>query len=264
MAKSDQSTDSARYIAARHQSIYWGDPLGDIRVTVAGRTDTGVHALGQVAHFETNIDRAEWSWVRGLNAFLPESISIQWAKLVDHDFDARFSAYERSYAYFVMNSPVKIPLLHKKAGFNLLPPGKRLDVKAMQEASQLLIGEHDFSCFRSSECQSKSPVKTIYQLDIVDDYPRTYIFVRANAFLHHMVRNLVGSLLMIGNGKQDIAWLKQVLELRNRALAAPTFAADGLYLAKVGYPKEYGIPESNFGSCAIPERFLESAFTRSF
>jgi tRNA pseudouridine38-40 synthase len=234
-----------------------------IRITAAGRTDTGVHALGQVAHFDTIIDRPDWSWVRGLNSFLPESISIQWAKEVPFEFDARFSAYERSYAYFLINSPVKTALLQNKAGFNMLPPGRQLLVEEMRLAAQYLMGEHDFTSFRSSECQSKSPLKTIHQLDIVEESAKLFFFVRANAFLHHMVRNLVGALLLVGLGKQPKEWIKEVLEKKDRSFAAPTFSADGLYLAQVGYPEHFQIPLPRFSDSAIPEYFLNTAFRQN-
>jgi tRNA pseudouridine38-40 synthase len=155
------------------------NPKTTIRTTAAGRTDAGVHAIGQVAHFDTSIDRPDWSWVRGLNSFLPAEISIQWAKHVPFEFDARFSAFERSYVYFVVSSPVKTPLLNKKAGYLMLAPDRSLLIEEMQSAASLLIGEHDFSSFRSSECQSKTPVKVIHQLDIIQEGCRLYFFIRA-------------------------------------------------------------------------------------
>jgi len=231
-----------------------------LRLTAAGRTDTGVHALGQVAHFDTDIDRPEWSWVRGLNSFLPFTISIQWAKEVSFDFDARRSAYERSYVYFLMNSPIRTPLLLGKAGYNMQPLAKPFMIDEMRLAAQLLLGEHDFTCFRSSECQSKSPIKTIYQLDIVQDGARVFFLLRANAFLHHMVRNIIGTLLQVGIGKKSVEWVQEVLQQRDRSLAAPTFSADGLYLAKVSYPEHFQIPLPNFGQSAIPEKILNQSF----
>ena len=230
------------------------------RITAAGRTDTGVHALGQVAHFDTEIDRPDWSWVRGLNRFLPLSISIQWAKEVSFDFDARRSAYERSYAYFLMNAPIRTPLLSTKAGYNMLPLAKPFMIDEMRLAALYLLGEHDFTCFSYSECQSKSPIKIIYQLDIVEEGPKVFFFIRANAFLHHMIRNIVGTLLQVGIGKQPVEWVKDVLQYRDRSLAAPTFSADGLYLAKVAYPQHFDIPAPHFGQCVIPEKLLTQAF----
>jgi len=231
-----------------------------VRLTAAGRTDRGVHAIGQVAHFDTHINRPDWSWVRGLNSFLPSSISIQWAKEVPLEFDARFSAYERSYTYFLITSPVKIPLLHQKVGFQMMPSNKSFKVDEMRKAASYLLGEHDFSCFRSSECQSKTPVKTLYQMDLVEDGTRLYFFLRANAFLHHMVRNIVGSLIHVGLGKQSADWFVELIAKKDRSLAAPTFAADGLYLTQVGYPEHFGIPLPSFENNIIPNTFLKKAF----
>jgi len=232
------------------------------RVTAAGRTDTGVHALGQVVHFDTSVNRPDWSWVRGLNNFLPASISVQWAQEVSPEFDARFSAYERSYAYLLILSPVKTPLLHLKAGFQMLPPGKSLLIQEMRQAAQYLLGQHDFSCFRSSECQSMTPIKTLYQLEIIQDGAKVFFFLRANAFLHHMVRNIVGSLLQVGLGKQSAHWMMDLLERKDRTLSAPTFSANGLYLVQVGYPEHFQIPLPRFSDCAISEDFLNLAFRK--
>jgi tRNA pseudouridine38-40 synthase len=213
-----------------------------IRVTAAGRTDTGVHALGQVVHFDCGVARDPWSWVRGLNSFLPSDIVVNWAQAVDDSFDARFSAYERSYVYALHVGPCRAPTVASRAGYLMLATDKWLDIGAMQTASQCLLGEHDYSSFRSSECQSKTPIKTVYGIQILDQKPWVYIVVRANAFLHHMVRNLVGSLLAIGQGKQSAGWLTEVLEAKSRQSAAPTFSPDGLYLARVGYPADHHIP----------------------
>lgn len=232
----------------------------DFRVTVAGRTDAGVHALGQVVHFDTQVDRPIWSWIRGLNNYLPASISIEWAKVVDPKFHARFDAFERAYAYLLITSAVKTPLLNKKAGYLMMPHGKLLDIPAMRQAANLLLGENDFSCFRSSECQSKTPIKTMYQIDIVEEDSRVYFFLKANAFLHHMVRNIVGSLILVGKGIKPPEWISYILAQKDRSLAAPTFSADGLYLVKVGYPSFYGIPSPNFGFSVIPPHLLEQAF----
>ena len=213
-----------------------------IRVTAAGRTDTGVHALGQVVHFDCGVERDSWSWVRGLNSFLPSDIVVNWAQAVNDSFDARFSAFERSYVYALHVGPCRAPTVASRAGYLMLAADQWLDIAAMQMASPFLLGEHDFSSFRSSECQSKTPIKTVYDIQILDQKPWIYIVVRANAFLHHMVRNLVGSLLAIGQGKQPAGWLNKVLEAKSRQSAAPTFAPDGLYLARVGYPLEHQIP----------------------
>lgn len=246
----------------RALKTFIGSELQDtiIRVNVAGRTDTGVHALGQVVHFDIAIERPEWSWVRGLNTYLPKDISVHWAREVPGDFDARFSAQERAYAYRVIGAPFPLPLLEGKVGYFMLPPDKSLDIEAMKRGAQYLIGEHDFSSFRSSECQSKTPIKILYQLDVVQDSSGVYFLIRGNAFLHHMVRNIVGTLLMVGLGKKTPDWVKEILEHRNRQLAAPTFSADGLYLVRVGYPKKFGIPEPRFDVSPLNERILQDAF----
>ena len=213
-----------------------------IRVTAAGRTDTGVHALGQVVHFECGVERDDWSWVRGLNSFLPSDIVVNWAQAVDGSFDARFSAFERSYVYALHVGPCRAPTVAARAGYLMLAADKWLDTAAMQAASHCLLGEQDFSSFRSSECQSKTPIKTVYDIQILDQKPWVYIVIRANAFLHHMVRNIVGSLLAVGQEKRPACWMAEVLEAKSRQLAAPTFSPDGLYLARVGYPSEHPIP----------------------
>lgn len=215
---------------------------------VAGRTDAGVHALGQVVHFDTALSRAPFSWVRGVNTFLPPSVAVQWAMPVADDFHARFSAFERTYFYALYVDPVRAPLLHGRCGWLHAP----LDLDAMRQAAQCLIGEHDFSSFRSSECQAKTPVKHLYALDIAR-HGAFYLFrFRANAFLHHMVRNLMGCLVAIGRGRQPPSWLAAVLAGRDRRLAAPTFMPDGLYLAQVGYPDHFAIPAPQWGAWPFP------------
>lgn len=213
-----------------------------IATITAGRTDRGVHALGQVVHFDTQVERDPFSWVRGINSFLPKEIVINWAKPVPDEFSARFSAFERTYIYALHAGPCRAPLANSRAGYFLLPPQKWFDIDAMQSSAQYLIGEHDFTSFRSSECQNKTPVKTIYAIDIISQEPWLYFRIRGNAFLHHMVRNLVGSFLQIGVGKQAPEWMGQLLAARDRRLAAPTFMADGLYLAKIAYPEQFEIP----------------------
>lgn len=246
----------------RALKVFIGNELQDtiIRVNVAGRTDTGVHALGQVVHFDTSIDRPYWSWVRGLNTYLPKDISVHWAKEVPANFDARFSAQERAYAYHVIGAPFPLPLLEGKVGYLMVPPDKSLDIEAMKKGAQYLIGEHDFSSFRSSECQSKTPIKILYQLEVVQDFSGVYFLIRGNAFLHHMVRNIVGTLLMVGLGKKPPEWVKEILEHRNRQLAAPTFSPDGLYLVRVGYPSRFEIPQPRYDVSPINARILQDAF----
>ncbi len=229
-----------------------GAPHTCLKTTTAGRTDAGVHALGQVVHFDAEVERTEWSWVRGINTYLPKQLAVQWAQVVPADFDARFSATQRHYVYALFAGPCPAPLLHRQAGYLMLPPGQRLDVQAMQAASQYLLGEHDFSSFRSAECQSHTPIKTIHDLSIHAEGPWVYFQVRGNAFLHHMVRNLVGTLLMVGQGKQSPDWVKTVLEAKSRQAAAPTFMPDGLYLAGVSYPEHYQIPKANLAASVLP------------
>lgn len=216
-----------------------------LTTTVAGRTDAGVHALGQVIHLDTMLSREPFSWVRGVNAFLPPTIALQWAKPVDEAFHARFAAFERTYYYALYTGPHRAPLVHGRAGYLMLPPGKRLDVDAMREAAACLIGEHDFSAFRAAECQAKSPVKTMYEIRIHADRDWVFLRFRASAFLHHMVRNLMGCLVAVGRGRYPASWLPEVLASRQRSMAAPTFMPDGLYLAGVRYPEPYGIPAAD-------------------
>jgi tRNA pseudouridine38-40 synthase len=201
-------------------------------VVCAGRTDRGVHALGQVLHFDTEATRPEGAWVRGVNALLPESIAVRWAEPVDDDFHARFSARARSYRYVLLNRSERPALAARHAGWYHAP----LDVAAMRSAAQALLGQQDFSAFRSSECQARTPVRMLHSIEIARDGERIDFVLRANAFLHHMVRNIVGSLLYVGKGKHPPGWLREVLDSRNRARAAPTFAAEGLYLESVEYP----------------------------
>lgn len=204
----------------------------------AGRTDTGVHAIEQVVHIDTLSQRSAESWVRGLNALLPSSVAVQWAMPVSEDFHARFSAVSRTYVYIVRQARVRSPLVHARVGWVFRP----LALEPMRQAAASLVGEHDFSAFRSSQCQAASPVRTLHSLDIVrqDD---CFMFVfKANAFLHHMVRNLMGALLYVGQGRQEAAWVDTLLAQRDRKLSAPTFSAAGLYLAGVEYPDEFGLP----------------------
>jgi tRNA pseudouridine38-40 synthase len=219
-----------------------GAQAQSVSTITAGRTDSGVHALGQVVHFDTQVERDPFSWVRGINSLLPKEIAINWAKPVSDEFSARFSAFERTYIYALHAGPCRAPLVSSRAGYLLLPPQKWFDINAMQLAAQYLIGEHDFTSFRSSECQSKTPIKTIYSIDIISQEPWLYFRIRGNAFLHHMVRNLVGSFLQIGVGKQSSAWMGQLLTAKDRRLSAPTFMPDGLYLAKIAYPEQFEIP----------------------
>jgi tRNA pseudouridine38-40 synthase len=198
----------------------------------AGRTDTGVHALEQVVHLDTDVQRPPMSWVRGVNSFLPDSIAVQWACEVPDQFHARFSATARAYSYVILNAPARQPLWAGRAGWCF----RMLDVELMQRAAEALIGQHDFSSFRSSQCQAASPVRTMFDIRIERKQDLVLIHLQANAFLHHMVRNIVGELVLLGQGKTDLRHFDQVLKARDRTQAAPTFAAGGLYLTHVTYP----------------------------
>jgi len=223
-----------------------------VHTICAGRTDTAVHALGQVVHFDCEIARSEESWVRGVNAHLPESISVQWAQVVGDDFHARFSATARAYTYVLLNSRVRQPLWAGRAGWVFQP----LDVLAMTQAAQALVGEHDFSSFRSSQCQAKSPIRTISELNLVQRGNLIIVSLRGNAFLHHMVRNIMGALVQIGQGRESIEYMASLLELKDRTQGAPTFAPDGLYLTEVTYPRGIIAQRQGFGF-GLPELGLK-------
>jgi tRNA pseudouridine38-40 synthase len=210
-----------------------------ITVIAAGRTDTGVHAREQVIHFDTNANRPLSAWVRGTNALLPSGVAVLWAHAVVDDFHARFSAQARSYRYMLFCRPVRSALQHGRVGWF----HQQLDIDKMREAAIYLVGEHDFSAFRASECQAKSPVKSLARLDINLQKDLIILDLTANAFLHHMVRNIVGCLVYVGNGKHTPAWMQEVLESRQRSQAAPTFAPDGLYLRHISYDKKWGLPQ---------------------
>ena len=213
-----------------------------IRVMCAGRTDAGVHALMQVAHFDTPLQRETASWVRGTNAFLPSDIAVQWAQSVPDDFHSRASAVARRYAYVVLESPVRPSIEARRVGWVYRP----LDGNAMRQAALHLMGEHDFSSFRAAQCQAKSPVKTMTRIDISQRAGAGSRYWRfefeANAFLHHMIRNIMGCLLAVGQGAQPPAWLAEVVAARRRAAAAPTFSPDGLYFIGPVYDDRYDLP----------------------
>jgi len=209
-----------------------------VRLAAAGRTDAGVHALAQVAHFETTAVRPDSAWVRGVNALLPDAIAVQWAVPVAGEFHARYSAAARTYRYVLYNHPVRPALHHGRVGWFHLP----LDAAAMRAAAAHLSGEHDFSAFRSSECQAKSPVRALRSWAIEQRGAHLSFEFTANGFLHHMVRNIVGCLVYVGKGKHSPGWMAEILAGRDRRLAAPTFSPDGLYLAAVEYAAEWRLP----------------------
>ncbi len=209
-----------------------------VRTVCAGRTDTGVHALNQVVHLDTELERELFSWVRGSNRYLPSDVAVQWCQAVDANFHARNSARGRRYRFVVLESPVRPALEHGLVGWSFKP----LDGPAMQDGAAQLLGEHDFSSFRSSECQSPTPVKTLRALRIQQRGAYWHFDFDANAFLHHMVRNLMGCLLAVGMGRQPSSWISSVLAARNRAAAAPTFPPDGLYFLGPYYDAALNIP----------------------
>ena len=208
-----------------------------VGVTCAGRTDRGVHALGQVVHFDTEVARPPGAWVRGSNALLPDAVAVRWSAEVDPAFHARYSAVSRTYRYRLVNRPVRPAIAARHAGWFHQP----LDVPRMREAAALLVGTHDFSAFRSAECQAKSPLRTVHALEIEARGENIEFMIRANAFLHHMVRNIVGTLVYVGKG-EAAQWVGEVLESRDRSRAAPTFAPEGLYLEQVEYDAKWGLP----------------------
>ncbi|MER1968106.1 tRNA pseudouridine(38-40) synthase TruA [Castellaniella sp. GW247-6E4] len=213
--------------------------LGQPTTTIcAGRTDSGVHALQQVVHLDTGADRREVSWVRGLNAHLPGQIAVQWARPVGADFHARFDARARTYFYILRSAPVRSPMLRGRVGW----VHDALDENRMRAAATHLLGEHDFSAFRSSECQAASPVRTLSRLEIERAGEFLVLRFEANAFLHHMVRNLMGVLVAVGRGRRSSEWAAELLARRDRRLAAATFMPDGLYLAHVAYPTHPELP----------------------
>ena len=203
------------------------------RVVCAGRTDAGVHARGQVIHFDSEVQRNTHSWLTGVNSFLPSSVAIKWVKEVDITFHARFSAISRLYSYSILNQKIRSPLLRQTATW--IPVN--LDCSKISEASKLLIGSHDFSAFRSSECQAKSAVRNILKLQVLVQPPVIRIEIEANAFLQHMVRNIVGCFYEIGRGKKPVSWLSEVIASRERRQCARTFPPEGLCLESVNYGK---------------------------
>ena len=214
--------------------------LQSIRVSCAGRTDAGVHGLMQVVHFDTPLERETASWVRGTNAFLPTDVAVQWARVVPDEFHSRGSAIARRYAYVVLESPVRPSVEAGRVGWIYRP----LDGEKMQEAAAYLLGEHDFSSFRAAQCQAKSPVKNIQRIDILQKPSSPYwrFEFEANAFLHHMIRNIMGCLVAVGQGFERPVWMAEVLAAKRRDAAAPTFSPDGLYFLGPVYEEKYGLP----------------------
>jgi tRNA pseudouridine38-40 synthase len=210
-----------------------------LRTLCAGRTDAGVHALMQVVHFDTGLQRELSSWVRGTNAFLPRDIAVQWAHEVPDEFHCRGSAISRRYAYVLLESPVRPSVEAGRVGWVYRP----MDADAIRAAITHLIGEHDFSSFRAAQCQAKTPVKTITRIAVSQRAGYWRFEFEANAFLHHMIRNIMGCLVAVGQGQHAPDWIAQVLAARRRDVAAPTFSPDGLYFLGPRYEPRYGLPE---------------------
>ncbi len=209
-----------------------------VSVQCAGRTDAGVHGLGQVIHFDSEALRTPRNWILGTNVNLPQDINVTWAQPVADEFHARFSATGRSYRYIILNRMTRSAIWANRAVWIHRP----LDESRMQEAARSLVGTHDFSSYRAQGCQAKSPVRTVSRLDVRREGERIMIDISANAFLHHMVRNIAGVLIAIGEGDRPVEWSREVLEYRNRTLGGVTAPPQGLYLMQVEYPAEFNLP----------------------
>lgn len=204
----------------------------------AGRTDTGVHAVGQVVHFETPNERPIKAWVQGVNTKLPGDVRVRWAKAVDEAFHARFSAFARQYRYVIFNRDVHSAVLHNRVTWE---PYK-LDADKMHQAAQLLIGERDFSSFRAAACQASHAKREVQSIRVSRRGDMVFVDIQANAFLHHMVRNITGTLMQVGKGHKPVEWVAELLEAKDRTLAAPTAPASGLYFVNAFYPDEFELP----------------------
>lgn len=225
-----------------------------VSVICAGRTDAGVHASGQVVHFDTRVERPLKAWIMGGNANLPADVSVTWAKVMPADFHARFKAFARRYRYVIYNDPIRPAHLAEEVTWNHRP----LDVVRMREAAAHLVGTHDFTSFRAVQCQAKSPVKTVHHLEVIEHGRFIVIDVRANAFLHHMVRNFAGVLMTIGAGEREPGWVGEVLAARDRRSGGVTAHPYGLYLVQVQYPQEFELPQRYLGPhflSALPQSF---------
>lgn len=223
-----------------------------VRTTCAGRTDAGVHAINQVVHLEVPVEREPFSWVRGTNRYLPADVAVQWCRVVSADFHARASARGRRYRYVLRESPVRPALEAGLCGWVFRP----LDGEAMRQAAAHLIGEHDFSAFRAAECQAQTPVKTLRSIELgLRGEPLAgywHFDFDASAYLHHMVRNILGCLVAVGSGQRPAGWVAEVLASRRRDLAAPTFSPDGLYFLGPYYDARHDLPATNAASHWLP------------
>lgn len=214
-----------------------------IEVICAGRTDTGVNATNQIIHFDTSQVRKDVAWTLGVNTHLPKDIAVSWVKSVNDEFHARFSATARRYRYIIFNNTLRSAILSHGLSFCHYP----LDEKLMHSAAQYLVGQHDFTSFRTVHCQSHSPIRTLYHCNVSRHGNYIILDVKGNAFLHHMVRNIAGSLMRVGQELQSIEWIKEVLEAKNRCLAGMTAPSAGLYFVGVDYPEEFDLPKRPLG-----------------
>jgi len=217
--------------------------LTPIQVTCAGRTDAGVHATYQIIHFDTDVSRPIKAWTRGMNTHLPHDVAVKWAAFVDDEFHARFSATSRRYRYIIYNDPLRPAILNGGLTHVYYP----LNADLMNKAAQYLAGQHDFSSFRAANCQAKTAIRTIEKIQVFRLGKHIIMDVKANAFLHHMVRNIIGSLIVVGRELEPVSWLNQVLQLRDRTKAAMTAKPNGLYLIEVDYPAQFDLPNSELG-----------------
>lgn len=221
----------------------------NIQVFCAGRTDSGVHATGQVVHFETDSQRPEKAWCFGTNANLPDDIAVTWCKQVEQDFHARFSATARRYRYIIYNHRLRPAIL----AYGVSHYHQPLSHQLMHQAGQFLLGENDFSTFRAAQCQSKTPWRNVHHLTVSRQGNYIIVDIQANAFVHHMVRNIVGSLLEVGYGHRPVEWIAEILAKKDRTLAAATAKAEGLYLVDVQYPERFALPKQPLGPLFLPE-----------
>lgn len=223
-----------------------------VRLICAGRTDAGVHGLGQVVHFDSSSIRSERAWLMGTNSHLATDVNVHWVHFTTDDFHARFSAQTRRYCYLIFNQAQRSALWRQRAAWYYRP----LDAELMHQAAQFFVGEHDFSAFRAAQCQAHHPIRTIYTLRVRRFGAYILLDVEANAFLHHMVRNIVGVLMSIGSGTRPLAWGLEVLRQRDRKLAGVTAPANGLYLVAVRYPERFGLAAVQHQQTALLENLL--------
>ncbi|MFT6051029.1 MAG: tRNA pseudouridine38-40 synthase [Halioglobus sp.] len=238
-----QANQSGSTVQAEVERALAEIAIAPVRVQCAGRTDTGVHASEQIIHFDPPVNRELKAWVQGANRHLPGNVRILWASAVTGDFHARFSAQARRYRYIIANTGVCPAVLRGQVTWHRRP----LDEQLMHEEAQVLLGEHDFGSFRAARCQSSTGIRNIHFINVSRRGQLVIIDIKANAFLHHMVRNIAGCLLSVGSGRAEAGWLEHVLSLRDRRQAADTAAPHGLYLVSVEYPAQYSLPQMPLG-----------------